>query len=92
MDNYLSMNETQYGIHLSNMKTVKDDITFVNNIDVLNGNNCSDAIDKFVSIYEDIRYVMRRYKWLLENDIEALESIKTTWVSVDNDTASRFSN
>ena len=88
----LLMNRTQYGTHLQNMKMVKDNISLVDNADVLVGDNNLEAADKFVSLFEDIKYVIRKYKWLLENDIGALEDIKLTWDTVDSNSASSFCN
>lgn len=51
--------------------------------DVLVGDNQLETVDKFLTMYEDIKEIIRKYKWALGYDIETLKSVGVTWENED---------
>lgn len=51
--------------------------------DAFAGENSLETVDKFLAMYDDIKEIIRKYKWALGYDIETLKTVGVTWNNED---------
>ena len=86
----IKFDKQKYDTKMGYLSMMKERLSIVGINDVVDGENKLSTTDKLISMYEDIREIMRMYKWALDYDIASLIAIRITWETEDAFVANKY--
>lgn len=86
----IKFDKQKYDTKMGYLTMMKERLSLVGINDVVDGDNILSTTDKLISMYEDIREIMRKYKWALDYDIASLIAIGVAWETEDTYVANKY--